>query len=124
MAGSAANSLVHICFGIHCTPNGARALLAVFEAEIAALGLADRVVVLPSSCRNRCDCGPSVNVMPGNVQYRNVDAAGARRIVREHLAGGAVVRDYLFRPPAPSAALPGRRVFTFDPAAFRPRDDE
>lgn len=115
--------LVHICFGIHCTPNGSRALLAVFEAEIAARGLADRVVVLPSSCRSRCDWGPSVNVMPGNVQYSHVDPTGARRIVREHLAGGAIVRDYLFRPPA-KAAVPGRRVFTYDPAAFRPRDDE
>lgn len=126
MADSPADYLVHICFGIHCTPNGSRALLAVFEAEIAARGLADRVVVLPSSCRSRCDFGPSVNVMPGNVQYSYVDPAGARRIVREHLAGGAVVRDYLFGPPAQptAAAAPGRRVFTFDPTAFRPRDDE
>jgi (2Fe-2S) ferredoxin len=117
--------LVHVCFGPHCTPNGSRALMRVFEAEIAACGLADRVVLLPSSCRSRCDWGPSVNVMPGNVRYNHVDSEGVRRIVREHLAGGTIVRDYLFRPPATAtAAIPGRRTFTFDPAAFRPRDDE
>ena len=117
--------LVHVCFGPHCTPNGSRLLMRVFEAEIAACGLADHVVVLPSSCRSRCDWGPSVNIMPGDVRYNHVDAEGVRRIVREHLAGGTIVRDYLFRPPVPAAAtIPGRRTFTFDPAAFRPRDDE
>ena len=117
--------IVHICFGLHCTPNGSRALLRIFEEETEACGIADRVAVLPSSCRSRCDWGPSVNVMPGNVQYNHVDPEGVRRIVREHLVGGTIVRDYLFRPPTkPTATIPGRRVFTFDPAAFRPRDDE
>ncbi len=88
-----------------------------------ALGIAERVTVLPTTCRNRCDWGPSVNVMPGSVRYSRVDAAGARRIAREHLAEGRIVRDYLFRPPPPGAPTPGRRVFTFDPAAFRPGDE-
>lgn len=111
--------LVHICFGPHCTPAGSRALLRVFETEIAVLGIAEHVTILPSTCRNRCDFGPSVNVFPGNVRYNRVDTAAARRIAREHLAGGVIVRDYLFRPTF-AAPTSGRRVFTFDPAAFRP----
>lgn len=111
--------LVHVCFGPNCTPAGSRALLRVLEAEVTALGIAERVTILPSTCRNRCDFGPSINVSPGNVYYNHVDAEAARRIAREHLAGGVVVRDYLFRP-ASAPPSHGRRAFTFDPAAFRP----
>jgi hypothetical protein len=33
-----------------------------------------------------------------------------------------IVDDYLFRPPPP-VPTHGRRVFTFDPNAFRPKDE-
>lgn len=117
---------VQVCFGKHCTPAGARATLWAMEDEIAAQGLAERVTVVPSSCRNRCDFGPSVDVLPDMTHYAYVDAAAARRIAREHLAGGVPVRAHRFMPPAspvPPAGT-GKRVFTFDPAAFRPRDDD
>lgn len=114
---------VQVCFGKSCTPAGSRAVFRALEAEIEALGLGERVTVVPSSCRDRCNFGPSINVMPGLVRYNRVDAAGARRIAREHLAGGRVVRDLLYCPPIATPTT-GKRVFTFDPAAFRPRDDE
>jgi (2Fe-2S) ferredoxin len=115
--------LVHLCFGTNCTLAGSRRLLHVLEEEIAALGIGDHVVVLPSTCRNRCDWAPSMNVMPGNVRYNDLDADAIRRIAREHLAGGAVVQEYLFCPPPPTAPTHGRRRFTFNPDAFRPGDE-
>jgi len=115
---------VQVCFGRNCTPAGARAVLTAMEDEIAAQGLTECVTVLPSSCRNRCEFGPSVNVLPEMVQYAHMDAEGARRVVREHLKGGVPVASCLFRPPAPPPIASGKRVFTFDPAAFRPRDDD
>jgi len=125
---------VQVCFGRNCTPAGARAVLAAMEREIAVQGLKERVTVLPSSCRNRCDFGPSVNVMPPMqpeapetqdiVQYARVNAEAARCIVREHLKDGRPVAAYLFHPPAPHPFTNGKRAFTYDPAAFRPRDDD
>lgn len=115
--------LVHLCFGANCTFAGSRKLLHVLEEEIAALGIADRVVLLPSTCRNRCDFAPSINVMPGDVRYNDLDADAVRRIAREHFAGGTVVQDFLYRPPQPVAPTHGRRAFTFDPSAFRPKDE-
>ncbi|MGI8855493.1 MAG: (2Fe-2S) ferredoxin domain-containing protein [Thermomicrobiales bacterium] len=117
------NYLVHLCFGANCTLAGSRKLLHVLEEEIATLGIGDRVVLLPSTCRNRCDWAPSMNVMPGDVRYNDLDADAMRRIAREHLAGGIVVDEYLFRPPLPVAPTHGRRRFTFNPDAFRPRDE-
>jgi len=114
---------VQVCFGRNCTPAGARTVFTAMEDEIAAQGLTECVTVLPSSCRNRCEFGPSVNVLPEMTQYAYMDAEGARRVVREHLKGGVPVAACLFRPPAPPPIASGKRVFTFDPAAFRPRDD-
>ncbi len=127
------NYCVQVCFGRNCTPAGARAVRAAVEHEIAAQGLGERVTVLPSSCRDRCDFGPSVDVMLTTLnapdvrevsRYVRVDAERARRIVREHLKEGVPVAGYLFRPPAPRPLTGGKRAFTYDPAAFRPRDDD
>lgn len=126
---------VQVCFGRNCTPAGARAVLAAMEHEVATQGLEERVTLLPSSCRNRCDFGPSVDVMPTmqsdmreeareTVRYARVDVAHARRIVREHLKDGTPVAGYLFRPPAPRPLASGKRAFTYDPAAFRPRHND
>lgn len=64
-----------------------------------------------------------MNVSPGNVRYNNLDADAVRRIAREHLMGGEIVSEYLHEPPQPVAPTHGRRTFTFDPAAFRPKDE-
>lgn len=125
------NYCIQVCFGRNCTPAGARAVRVATEHEIAAWGLGERVTVLPCSCRNRCDFGPSVDVMPQlqpepqeTVRYARVDTEGARRIVREHLKDGTPVAGYLFHPPIPRPLASGKRAFMYDPAAFRPRDDD
>ncbi|MDQ6833314.1 MAG: (2Fe-2S) ferredoxin domain-containing protein [Chloroflexota bacterium] len=115
--------LVHLCFGSNCTLAGSRKLLHVLEEEIVALGIADQVTVVPTTCRNRCDWAPSMNVLPGNIHYNDLDADAIRRIAREHLAAGVIVDTYVFRPPPPPTPTHGRRVFTFDPNAFRPEDE-
>ncbi len=114
--------LVHLCFGSNCTLAGSRKLLHVLEEEIAALGIADQVTVVPTTCRNRCDWAPSMNVLPGNVRYNDLDADAIRRIARDHLAAGVIVDEYVFRPPPPPTPTHGRHVFTFDPNAFCPKD--
>lgn len=117
------NYLVHLCFGPNCTLAGSRKLLHILEEELAALNIAAQVTVVPTTCRNRCDWAPSMNVMPGSVRYNDLDAEAIRRIAREHLAGGTVVEEYIFHPPPPASPTHGRRVFTFDPNAFRPKDE-
>lgn len=87
---------VHVCFGPNCSPRGSRPLLACFQQEALAAGISNDIEVLASTCRGRCDWGPSVNVYPGPVLYCQVtpDIAGA--IVREHLLGGRPVLRHTF----------------------------
>ncbi len=88
---------VHLCFGPNCTPRGSRGLLPVLEAAIRRAGLNSRVEVIATSCRNRCEYGPSVNVYPGPVFYAGVTEEAIQQIVTEHLAGGRVVERWLYR---------------------------
>lgn len=89
---------VHLCFGPNCTERGSKALLPVLEQAVSDAGLADRIEILATTCRNRCDYGPSLNVYPGPVFYNQVNEGAIREIVEDHLKGGAIADRWLFRP--------------------------
>lgn len=89
---------VHLCFGPNCSGRGSAALWPVLEEAIAAAGLCGQVELLATTCRNRCDFGPSLNVYPGPVFYNGVDDEAIREIVERHLAGGEVADRWLYRP--------------------------
>jgi (2Fe-2S) ferredoxin len=87
---------VHVCFGKNCTPNGAQGVFAAFQAELASSGLGPEVELIATSCRSRCELGPSVNVYPGPVTYGQMTPERVREVVREHLCpGGAPVHKFL-----------------------------
>jgi (2Fe-2S) ferredoxin len=89
---------VHLCFGPNCTERGSKALLPVLEQAIEDAGLSGQVEILATTCRNRCDYGPSLNVYPGPVFYNEVDANAIREIVERHLKHGEIADRWLFRP--------------------------
>lgn len=69
-----------------------------------AAGLAGEIDVVATSCRDRCDWGPSVNVFPGPTLYAQVDCEAARAIVAEHLRDDRPVTRLVF-----DTRLPGRK---------------
>jgi (2Fe-2S) ferredoxin len=72
--------------------------MPVLQRAIDEAGLRDAVEVLATTCRNRCDDCPSLNVYPGPVFYSCLDEEAIHQIVREHLAGDAIARRWLYRP--------------------------
>jgi (2Fe-2S) ferredoxin len=89
---------VHLCFGPNCTERGSRALMPILEQAVREAGLSGRVEILATTCRNRCDYGPSLNVYPGPVFYNLLDQSAICEIVTSHLSGGGVADFWLFRP--------------------------
>ena len=89
---------VHLCFGPNCTAHGSRSLFALLERAVHEAGLDGRVELLATTCRNRCDDCPSLNVYPGPVFYNRVDGEAILEIVGEHLAHGRVAARWLYRP--------------------------
>jgi (2Fe-2S) ferredoxin len=78
---------VHVCFGKNCTPNGAEAVFRAFQEQIHAHNLTSTVDLMATSCRSRCELGPSVNVYPGPVMYGYMDPGRVRVVVERHLSG-------------------------------------
>lgn len=89
---------VHLCFGPNCTERGSRALMPILEQAIREAGLSERIEVLATTCRNRCDYGPSLNVYPGPVFYNLLDRGAIQDIVERHLDSGTIADQWLFRP--------------------------
>jgi (2Fe-2S) ferredoxin len=88
---------VHLCLGPNCSARGSRDLLSVLEAAVQRAGLGDTVEIVASTCRNRCEIGPSMNVYPGPYFYREVTAEVIELIVDQHLAGGTPVEEHLVK---------------------------
>ncbi|MEZ4500603.1 MAG: (2Fe-2S) ferredoxin domain-containing protein [Thermomicrobiales bacterium] len=88
---------VHVCLGPNCTAKGSPALLQHLEESIWRLDLQNAVEVIGTSCRDRCEFGPSVNVYPGPVFYNYIDRNAIDTIVIEHLQHGQIVDRYVFR---------------------------
>jgi (2Fe-2S) ferredoxin len=103
---------VHLCFGPNCTPRGSRDLYPVLMSALLEAGITDRVEVITSTCRNRCEFGPSVNVYPGPVFYAFVDETGIRDIVQQHLIGGKPVERLRFKEP--TGAIQPKRLSSRD----------
>jgi len=84
-------------------------LLPIVQKAIFEAGISDRIEVIATTCRNRCDWGPSVNVYPGPVFYAEVTPEVIAAIVREHLVGGRPVERYRFHQQPLVIQTPGRR---------------
>jgi (2Fe-2S) ferredoxin len=72
--------------------------MPILEQTVREMRLTDCVEVLATTCRNRCDYGPSLNVYPGPVFYNLLNGTAIRQIVEIHLNSGSVVEQWLYRP--------------------------
>ena len=91
---------VNVCAGTACVFAGSLKVRDAFEEQIAAAGLEDAVEVGIIGCHGLCSQGPLAVVTDGDVYYPRLKIKDVERVVREHLAGGAVVEDLLYVDPA------------------------
>lgn len=81
---------------------GAKGVFDAFLDEMDKAGISD-ISIRQTGCMGLCFSEPTVEVatadMP-HVVYGNVDEETARRIVRDHLAGNALVSDHIFDKPS------------------------
>jgi (2Fe-2S) ferredoxin len=95
---------IHLCIGPNCSARGSQRLLPVLESAIQQAGLSERVEIMASTCRNRCEIGPSLNVYPGPFFYREVTEEAIHQIVMQHLLGGKPVDQWLVKIVLPNLA--------------------
>jgi (2Fe-2S) ferredoxin len=91
---------VFVCsIGKTCDKAGGDDVFRAMKREVRDAGLAGEVRVNKAGCMNQCGHGPMVVVYPQDVWYCNVDEAGGRRIVTQHLVGGTVVEALRYVAP-------------------------
>jgi len=87
---------VYVCRGVNCNQRGSKEVLQKFAEEVKERGLDNDVEVLATSCRDRCQHGPSIDIYPGPVCYANVTLHSATDIVVDHLSRGKTVDRLVF----------------------------
>ncbi|MBM7868697.1 NADH:ubiquinone oxidoreductase subunit F (NADH-binding)/(2Fe-2S) ferredoxin/Pyruvate/2-oxoacid:ferredoxin oxidoreductase delta subunit [Clostridium pascui] len=91
---------IMVCGGTGCQASGGIEVVKVLEEERDVAGLRDKVKIVTTGCFGFCEKGPIVKVMPENIFYIEVNEEKARKIFQEHILGGKVVEDCLYKDPA------------------------
>ncbi|MBQ7186603.1 MAG: NADH-quinone oxidoreductase subunit NuoF [Ruminococcus sp.] len=85
-----------VCGGTGCTSSGSRKVIAALEDELKAQNVND-VLVVKTGCFGLCALGPIMIVYPEGCFYSQVKPENMKRIVDEHIVGGNICKDLLYK---------------------------
>lgn len=88
---------VLICAGTGCSSSKSMKILESFEAQLVKHNIGEEVKIVKTGCFGFCEAGPIVVVYPEGTFYSHIKVEDVDRITEEHLVGGNVVRELLFR---------------------------
>ena len=88
---------VLVCGGTGCQSSHSTEVLEALNAELAAKGIADEILVVRTGCFGLCSLGPIVIVYPEGTFYAQATPEGIKRIVDEHLIEGKICKDLLYQ---------------------------
>ena len=88
---------VLVCGGTGCTSSHSPEIVDKINEEIKNNGIEKDVQVILTGCFGLCALGPIMIVYPEGCFYSMVDINNIPRIVKEHLVGGAPVRELLYK---------------------------
>ncbi len=86
-----------VCGGTGCTSSGSRKVIEALEAELKATGADKEVLVVKTGCFGLCALGPIMIVYPEGCFYSQVKPENMKRIVDEHIVGGNICKDLLYK---------------------------
>jgi (2Fe-2S) ferredoxin len=91
---------VFVCSqGKTCSREGGELVHEALKKAVKEFGLKRMVRINHAGCMNQCGHGPMVVVYPQDVWYARMTVEAARRVAREHLAGGRPVEACRYYAP-------------------------
>jgi (2Fe-2S) ferredoxin len=106
---------VLICNGSSCMRKGGEEVTQAIRNEITDLDLDTVIHTTRTRCNGRCKDAPVVIVYPEGTWYKEVSPELGSKIVKQHLAGGRPLEDYIiyqynhegFFPPEKTECIAG-----------------
>ncbi|MDO5111843.1 MAG: NADH-quinone oxidoreductase subunit NuoF [Clostridia bacterium] len=95
--GDAYRIQIMLCTGTGCSSSRSWNILEKFKELVKARGIENEVLFVPTGCFGLCENGPIVIVYPEGAFYSHVKEEDVERIVDEHLIGGNIVTDLLYK---------------------------
>ncbi|SHK39193.1 (2Fe-2S) ferredoxin domain-containing protein, partial [Tepidibacter formicigenes] len=86
-----------VCGGTGCSSSKSLKILDEMEKLLEERGIREKVKVVKTGCFGLCAVGPIVIVYPQGAFYSHVKVEDVDRIVDEHILGGNVVKDLLYK---------------------------
>lgn len=91
------NYRIYVCQGDSCKRLGARNLWRALQRELRARSAEELATLIVGGCQGRCDYGPNLTIHPGPTKYSGLAPDDAEAVVREHMLGGCIVDELVFR---------------------------
>ena len=88
---------VLVCGGTGCTSSGSKKVLVALEESLKENGIEEEILVVRTGCFGLCSLGPIMIVYPEGAFYAQATPEGVKRIVKEHLKEGNIVKDLLYQ---------------------------
>ncbi|OPJ54970.1 NADH-quinone oxidoreductase subunit NuoF [Alkalithermobacter paradoxus] len=88
---------VLVCGGTGCISSSSLKILDKMENLLAEKGMKDDVKLIKTGCFGLCAAGPIVIVYPEGAFYSQVQLEDVEKIVDEHIVGGKVVKELLYK---------------------------
>ena len=90
---------IAVCSGAGCAGLSNGRVIAAFEKELDAQGLAEKVELRATGCHGLCELGPNVVIYPEEIYYVHVKPEDVADIVKETIAGKKVVDRLVYTDP-------------------------
>ncbi|MFV0381931.1 MAG: NADH-ubiquinone oxidoreductase-F iron-sulfur binding region domain-containing protein [Breznakia sp.] len=86
-----------VCAGTGCTSSGTNKVVDALHKNLKAAGIQEEVLIVKTGCFGLCALGPVVIVYPEGVFYSQMSEEHVERMVKEHIVGGEVVKEFLYQ---------------------------
>ncbi len=96
---------VSVCAGTGCVASGANDVVAAFEAQLEAKGLAATLEFRGTGCHGFCERGPIVVIEPAEICYLQVSPDDVPAIIEKTIQGGEILEDLLYEDPTKHAKV-------------------
>ena len=104
---------VLVCGGPGCLPLGSEELAAAFKTEMAAKGVAGKILLKTTGCQGLCSHGVRVLIRPQEITYQKVTPADVPEIVETTLLNNGLVERLLYHDPETQEVRPHKADIPF-----------